>query len=264
MKKKIADRFLSSSPSLLWIFFFLWLSPSNISALQNYSVAHPTTLRLSSALPVKNCPGFKPGVMMACVRVQILGLPRLQNLGRYANSLKVKINTTESSIRASQQNVEVCFHRNASLGIGMCPPAEWKKLNKGSWVRSMSPYNNVLLDLRMPGASLESIEVSTEEVFLLHRVILLILGILLMTLAPVLSKSVVFYYGSAMAVGIILVILVVLFQGMKLLPTGRKSSLAIFLYSSIVGAGSFLLSYLSGLMRSLLVQLGLSEDIYSP
>lgn len=138
--------------------------------------------------------------------------------------------------------LQVLFlYRNTSLGIGMCPEGEWEKLSKGSLVRSMSPYSSRLLDIRMPGSSLESLEVSTEEgiffilfmyesslgikkwyflalltwffaEFLLHRIIFLVLGVVMMTLAPSLSKSVAFYYSSAMAVGIILVILIVLFQ----------------------------------------------------
>ncbi|XP_077220012.1 uncharacterized protein LOC143854112 isoform X2 [Tasmannia lanceolata] len=154
--------------------------------------------------------------------------------------------------------------RNASLGLGMCAQGNWEKLVKGSWVRSMSPFDSRFLDIQMAGQSLESLEVSTEDEFLLYRVIFLALGVVLMILAPALSKSLVFYYSSAMAVGIVLVILIVLFQGMKLLPTGRKSSLAIFMYSSIVSVGSFLLRYLSGLLRSVLVEIGISEDIYSP
>ncbi|KAL7264789.1 hypothetical protein ACSBR1_002693 [Camellia fascicularis] len=67
-----------------------------------------------------------------------------------------------------------------------------------------------------------------------------------------------------MAVWIILVTLVVLFQGMKLLPTGRKNSVAIFVYSSIVGLGSFLLRYLPRLLRSVLTEMGISEDMYNP
>ncbi|CAL5326138.1 unnamed protein product [Camellia sinensis] len=58
-----------------------------------------------------------------------------------------------------------------------------------------------------------------------------------------------------MAVGIILVILVVLFQGMTLLLTGRKSS---------IGLGSFLLRYLPRLLRSVLTEMGISEDMYNP
>ncbi|CAL5387433.1 unnamed protein product [Camellia sinensis] len=62
---------------------------------------------------------------------------------------------------------------------------------------------------------------------------------------------------SAMAVGITLVTLVVLFQakGMKLLPTGRKNS---------VGLGSFLLRCLPRLLRSVLTEMGISEDMYNP
>ncbi|XP_058080352.1 uncharacterized protein LOC131228601 isoform X3 [Magnolia sinica] len=201
---------------------------------------------------------------MVCERIHIRGQPRLQNLGKYAHSLKVKVNITQTSSRAHPRNIEVCFHRNASLQIGMCPQNEWEKLGKDLLVRYMSPYDNKLLDIRMPGRSIEFVEVSTEEEFRLYRVIFLVLGIVMMTLAPALSNSVIFYYSSAMTVGIVLVILMVLFQGMKLLPTGRKSSLAICMYSSIVGVGSFLLSYLSGLLRSVLVQIGISEDMYSP
>lgn len=42
--------------------------------------------------------------------------------------------------------------------------------------------------------------------------VFLVVGMVLMSLARVLSESIVFYYGSAMTVGIILVILMILFQ----------------------------------------------------
>ncbi|XP_058080351.1 uncharacterized protein LOC131228601 isoform X2 [Magnolia sinica] len=232
-KKKITERFVIS-PSLALLLYLFIFSISNsisvVSAGEEISIAtHPTTLLLSSGRAVENSPGSKPGTLMVCERIHIRGQPRLQNLGKYAHSLKVKVNITQTSSRAHPRNIEVCFHRNASLQIGMCPQNEWEKLE-----------------------------------FRLYRVIFLVLGIVMMTLAPALSNSVIFYYSSAMTVGIVLVILMVLFQGMKLLPTGRKSSLAICMYSSIVGVGSFLLSYLSGLLRSVLVQIGISEDMYSP
>ncbi|XP_049932781.1 uncharacterized protein LOC116250269 isoform X3 [Nymphaea colorata] len=53
-------------------------------------------------------------------------------------------------------------------------------------------------------------------------------------------------------------------KGMKLLPTGRKRSLMIFLYGSIVGLGTVILRYLSGLLHSVLSDIGLNEDIYNP
>lgn len=50
--------------------------------------------------------------------------------------------------------------------------------------------------------------------FLFHRVVFLVVGMVLMLLSRVLSESLVFYYGSAMTIGIILVILMILFQVM--------------------------------------------------
>ncbi|KAL6129911.1 hypothetical protein ACLB2K_068293 [Fragaria x ananassa] len=68
---------------------------------------------------------------------------------------------------------------------------------------------------------------------------------------------------SGTAIGVVLVILIVLFQGIRLLPTGRKYWLGIFLYSSAVGLGSFLLSYIPGLIRSVLTELGISQEMYN-
>lgn len=199
---------------------------------------------------------------MLCERVHIRGLSRLKNIGKFANTVKVKVSGTNSSTRIP--TFEVCFHRNTSLGLGMCPQSRWQKVPKGSWSRSMSPFEHQLLDIRTYGSSLQSLEVSIEEEFVKYRTMFLILGIIMMSLASLLSNSLVFYYGSGMAIGVVLVILIVLFQGMKLLPTGRKNSLAIFVYSSVVGLGSFLLSYLPGLLRTVLIEIGISEDMYNP
>ncbi|KAA0048313.1 nuclear envelope integral membrane protein 1 isoform X1 [Cucumis melo var. makuwa] len=121
--------------------------------------------------------------------------------------------------------------RNMSLGIGMCPQSQWEKVGRGSWVQSMSPFDHKLLDIRT---------------------------------SSILSKSLVFYYGSGMAIGILLIVLMILFQGMKLLPTGRKSSLVIFLYASAVGLGSFFIRYIPGLLYQILMEMGISEDMYNP
>lgn len=225
-------------------------------------VSESTTIQLSHGLPVKNSPGSRPGTVVVCERVYIQGLPRFKNLRKVAHTVKVKVSMRNSSSRIP--NVEVCFHRNMSLGTGMCPQSQWEKVVKGSWAQSMSPFDHKLLDIRTSGLSLESFEVSIEEEFFLYRIIFLILGVVLMSSASILSKSLVFYYGSAMAIGILLVVLMILFQGMKLLPTGRKSSLAIFLYASAVGLGSFLLRYIPGLLHQILLEMGISEDMYNP
>ncbi|XP_050204310.1 uncharacterized protein LOC126654485 [Mercurialis annua] len=225
-------------------------------------VGESSKLHLSPSFQVVKSPGTKPGSSVLCERVHIHGLSRLKNLRKFSHTLKVTLSHSSSSLRGP--NLEVCFHRNASLAIGMCPQGQWEKVDKGPWTRAMSPFDHKIVDIRMAGSSLENLELSIEEVFYLYRVIFLILGVILLSVASTLSKSLAFYYSSAMAIGIILVTLVVLFQGMKLLPTGRKNSLAVFIYSSLVGLGSFLLRYVPGLLRSLLVEIGIDEDMYYP
>ncbi|XP_059282860.1 uncharacterized protein LOC132036520 [Lycium ferocissimum] len=225
-------------------------------------VSQSTTLQISPGIVVENSPGSKPGTKVICERVNIHGLSRLKSLRKYAHSVKVNVSYLNPSGRLP--NAEVCFHRNHSLAIGMCSPDQWMKLTKGSWVRSMSPFDHKFLDIRMASSSMGTFQVSLNEDFFLYRVVFLVLGILLLTLASFLSKSLVFYYGGGMAVGVFLVILMVLFQGMKLLPTGRKSSLAIFLYSSMIGVGSFILSYVPQMLRSILNEIGIGEDMYNP
>ncbi|XVF15412.1 hypothetical protein REPUB_Repub09cG0150900 [Reevesia pubescens] len=220
------------------------------------------TLQLSPGLLVEKSPGSKPGTKVVCERVHIDGLARFRNLKKFAHSVKVKVSQGNSTLR--RPNVEVCFHRNASVGIGMCPQGKWEKVSNGLWVKTMSPFDHKLLDIRMPSSSGGTLEVSLEEEFFPYRIIFLISGIVLWSVAYTLSQSLVFYYSSAMAVGVILVVLIVLFQGMKLLPTGRKNSLAIVIYSSMVGLGSFLLRYLPGLLRSVLSEMGITEDMYNP
>ncbi|KAK9902588.1 hypothetical protein M0R45_001522 [Rubus argutus] len=201
-------------------------------------VAENATLQLSHGMPVQNSPGSKPGISVLCGRVHVCGLSRLKHLEKFANTVKVKI-STNSSFRI--RPFEVCFHRNTSRGIGMCPHSQWEKVSKGSWSGSMSPFEHKLLDIRTAGSSLESFEVSLEEEFFASRII--------------------FFWNDNR---VVLVILIVLFQGMKLLPTGRKNSLAVFVFSSVVGLGSFLLSYIPGLLHSVLTELGISEDMYNP
>ncbi|XP_075498606.1 uncharacterized protein LOC142536981 isoform X2 [Primulina tabacum] len=252
------------SPFFLWFLLVLASVFPSISSAADFSlvVSEITTLHLSPSLVVEKSPGLKPGTKVKCDRVQIHGLPRRKHLNKFANSVKVKVSHANQTGRSP--NIEMCFHRNLSLGIGMCSQDKWERFTEGLWIKSMSPFDHKLLDIRMAGSNSESLQVSLAEEFFLYRVIFLFWGILMMALASWLSKSLIFYYSGAMAVGVFLVALMVLFQGMKLLPTGRKSSLAIFLYSCFVGLGTFLLQYVPRLFRSLLIEIGLSEDIYDP
>jgi len=253
--------------SIAWFFTFFLINFSvGNPQCQHYKDVHSVLLKLQlpSGPLIENSPGIKPGTLIACDRVCIPGLQRFQHLKKYAHSRQVKVQYSEGISKINPTKIEICVHRNASLALGQCLQNEWKALEKGLWTGLMSPFETKFIDIRMPGTLFDSLTISVEEEFRPYRLVFLGLGLVMLMLAPVVSKSVPFYYGSAMAFGIILVILIILFQGMKLLPTGRKSTLYVLLYGSIVGLGSVILSYLSGLVHSMLQELGFGEEMFNP
>ncbi|KAL1195035.1 hypothetical protein V5N11_031127 [Cardamine amara subsp. amara] len=202
-----------------------------------------------------------PGITSRWERLHINGLQRLKHIDKYAHSLKL---TLSSNVRTS---IDVCFHRNSSRAIGMCPHGQWKKMSKGeSWVGIMSPFDYKIVDIRTFGDSSKfiTLEFSAKQEFYMYRIVFLILGIVFLSLASRLSKSVAFYYSGAMSIGIIILVTLIINQGIKLLPTRGKSRLELFLYSSMIGVGSYFLQYLCGVIQDLLMQIGISEDLYIP
>uniref|UniRef100_A0A9I9DVQ4 Nuclear envelope integral membrane protein 1 n=1 Tax=Cucumis melo TaxID=3656 RepID=A0A9I9DVQ4_CUCME len=255
--------FLAATSFIIFcpVFFVSAYSTSDPGELR-LVVSKLTTIQLSRGLPVKNSPGSIPETLMVCERVYIQGLPRFQNLRKVAHTVRVKVSMRNSSFRIPK--VEVCFHKKMSFGLGMCPENQWEKIFKGSWARSMSPFDDNILDIRTPGLSLESFEVSLEEEFSQYRIIYLIMGVVLMSSASTMSKSLVFYYGSSMVIGILLVVLMILFQGMRLLPTARKNSLGFFLFTYAVCLVSFYCHYILGLLDHVLLEMGISKDMLNP
>jgi hypothetical protein len=67
-----------------------------------------------------------------------------------------------------------------------------------------------------------------------------------------------------MTLGVLFVVLVLLYQGMKLLPTGRKSTMYLVLYGSMVGLGTVVLNYIGGFLATALQELGFGENMFNP
>ncbi|KAK8507531.1 hypothetical protein V6N13_141550 [Hibiscus sabdariffa] len=199
---------------------------------------------------------------LLCDRVRVSGHSRLK-LGSYAHSFRVTLAPSVLIPERSHSKIQVCFHRNASLGLCKCGDDDWKALQKGVWHTVMSPYGDRYIDVKFIGDVSGSVTVSVEEDFQRWRLMSLAIGFVLLLLAPFISKWVPFYYSSSMAIGIFLVIIILLFQGMKLLPTGRKTALYITIYGSVLGAGSFLLHQFSVFLNSILVNFGLSEEMHN-
>ncbi|KAJ6824200.1 uncharacterized protein M6B38_102690 [Iris pallida] len=232
--------------------FFLSTSEQTTAAYRGVSLENPT---------INLVPSSHAGY--SCERVQVMGTSRV-NLKSYANSLHVTLKASDAMPEKLHDKLEVCFHRNASFGLCQLDSCEWKNLQKGQWKTVISPYEKRYIDLKFKDKAIGSVLVSVEEEFHRWRLFSLGFGIFLWFLAPIVSHWVPFYYSSSMALGVILVVLLILFQGMKLLPMGRKSALYLTFYGSMLGIGSYIAHYFSTVVNSILESFGLSEEMHNP
>ncbi|TKY62858.1 Nuclear envelope integral membrane protein 1 [Spatholobus suberectus] len=256
--------FSSSLLLLLFLFFFSssLSNPHNPLTLKGVDIERPVLEVSPSVLPG---PSASQGVKdtLRCDRVRISGISRLK-LGSYANSFHVTLAPSASIPEKLHSKIQVCFHRNDTLGWCQCEKDEWRSVQKGVWNAVMSPYETRYVDARINGEISGSVTVALEEDFQQWRLICLAVGLIMLLLAPIVSSWVPFYYSTSMAIGIFLVIIILLFQGMKLMPTGRKNIFYLTIYGSVVGAGSFLLHQLSLILNSIFQSLGMSEEMHNP
>eukprot|EP00850_Spirogloea_muscicola_P007906 SM000041S15465 [mRNA] locus=s41:226498:230115:- [translate_table: standard] len=244
------------------------------AAVKDVTPHHFVRVRPLESPPVAGSPGTRPGDGATCERLRVPGLARLPNARKAFSVRRVRVAGPSDLVGAGgilrfQDNLrgklEVCFHGNGSLPVGQCRREAWMALESGAWSGTAPPFEDRFLDVRATdiGTQVHELDVSVEEEFQPHRLVFLVLGLAGMWLAPLLSTSAAFYYGGGMSVGIVLVILVVLYQSMRLLPTGRKSSWYIMLYGSMMGLGTVILGYASSLFLAILSRLGIGDDLAS-
>ncbi|KAL7617022.1 hypothetical protein Lser_V15G02167 [Lactuca serriola] len=198
-----------------------------------------------------------------CERVTIHGISRIK-LHSYAKAYRVMVVPSVVIPDKWHNKIQICFHQNASLGLCQCEKDDWRFIKKGSWSSIMSPFEQKFVDVKFVGGVSGSVTVTLDEVSQGWRYILLAVGFALLFLAPIVSTWVPFYYTSSMAIGVFAVVLIILYQGMKLLPTGRKSAFYLSIYSTLLGAGSFLVHYVSEFVNSILANFGLSQELQNP
>nr|XP_027066123.1 uncharacterized protein LOC113691988 [Coffea arabica] len=244
--------------SLSLLFSLFSLAPQ-VMALKGIDVENPA-VDVAPRLPVVS--GLSKDAAL-CERVQVAGISRLK-LGKYSSAYRVTVTPSVVIPERLHNKIQICFHKNSSLGLCQCEKDDWKSVTKGILVSVASPYEDRYIDVKFVGDLSGSVTVTVEEEFQGWRLIFLALGIMLLLLAPIVSSWVPFYYSSSMAIGICLVIIILLFQGMKLLPTARKNIFYLTIYGSVLGAGSFLLRHFSMLVNSILINFGLSEEMYNP
>ncbi|KAM1635655.1 hypothetical protein ACFX13_013964 [Malus domestica] len=258
---------MGSSPSsaTLFLLFAFCLSLPTLSPatdLKGVDIENPVLEVIPAPLSEHSVvPGSKD--VLFCERARVSGVSRLK-LGSYASSLKITLSTSLVIPERLHSKIQVCFPRNNTLGLCQCEEDDWKNLQKGLWSSVMSPYDEKYVDVKFIGKIPGSVTITVEEDFQRWRLVCLALGFTFLLLAPIVSSWVPFYYSSSMIIGVFLVIIIILFQGMKLLPTGRKNVLYLTIYGSVLGAGSFLVHQFSLIVNSILLNFGLSEEMHNP
>ncbi|XP_071720950.1 uncharacterized protein [Rutidosis leptorrhynchoides] len=243
-----------------WFFCVSFCLNHDPVLLKGIDVGHPTI-----DVTLKPIHGLIQGSkdVESCERVPVHGISRLK-LKSYAKAYRVMLVPSVVIPDRLHSRIQICFHSNASLGLCECEKDDWRSIHKGLWSSIMSPYDQRFVDVKFNGALSGSVTVTLDEVSQEWRYVLLAVGIVLLILAPIVSTWVPFYYTSSMAIGVLAVVLILLYQGMKLLPTGRKSAFYLSMYTSLVGAGSFLVHYVAIFINSILANFGFSQEMQNP
>lgn len=245
------------------LYAFLWISlcsDQKLPTLKGIDVGNPVTEVIPA--PIYAPSGGSEDVLF-CGRVPVSGISRLK-LQHYANVYQVTVVPSVVIPKQWHSKIQVCFHRNSSLGLCQCEKDDYKSLQNGLWSSTMSPYEQTFVDVKFGDGVSGSVTVAIDEVQQKWRYILLAAGFVLLFLAPFMSEWVPFYYTSSMAIGVLAVVLILLYQARKLLPTGRRNAFYLGIMSSILGAGSFVVHSLSAFLNSFLQNFGISQEVQSP
>ncbi|KAI7998675.1 hypothetical protein LOK49_LG10G01175 [Camellia lanceoleosa] len=253
--------FLLFSLSVLLSFFLSY--SSTVTTFRGIDVEKPNIDVIPSLLAGYASSSHGSNDVLLCERIRVAGQSRLK-LGSYASAYQVTLVPSVVIPERLHNKIQICFHKNASRGLCQCEKDEWKAVQKGHWSSVVSPYGDRYVDVKFVGEISGPVTLTVEDEFQRWRLLCLAFGFVLLLLAPVVNSWVPFYYSSSMATGVLLVIIILLFQGMKLLPTSWKNVFYLTLYGSVVGAGSFLLHQFSTSVNSILVNFGLSEEMHNP
>ncbi|KAH6819293.1 hypothetical protein C2S51_002896 [Perilla frutescens var. frutescens] len=246
------------------LFFLALISAASCAAgVQAIAGSDVESHRVVKATPVVLLESVPSKDIVRCARVYVSGLSRLK-LGSYSSAHRITLVPSDDIQERSHKKIQICLHRNSSLGLCQCENDNWDSIQSGTWSSTISPYDDGYIDVKFVDNLSGSVTVTTELEFHRWRFICLAIGFALLLLAPIVSSWVPFYYSSSMAIGVCLVIIIVLFQGMKLLPTGRKSALYSTICGLALGAGSFLLNRLSVCVNSVLVNFGINQEMHNP
>uniref|UniRef100_A0A1J3F232 Uncharacterized protein n=1 Tax=Noccaea caerulescens TaxID=107243 RepID=A0A1J3F232_NOCCA len=234
----------------------LFALSSLVSSDQVIVVGETKEIQFSPSLEVKASPGLKPEITTLCERIHIHGIPRFEHMHKYAYSLKLTL-----SVSSAEDDIHVCFHRNLTREIGMCPLYGWKKVFNGLWIGAMSPFDQKIIDVRAASSStVVALKVSIVEEWFVFRIACLVIGTLLVSSASTLCTSLAFYYAITFSVGYVLVALLLLNLLFNHLPSGRTPS-GLFINSSLVAFVGVVVYHSSALYLYMLRLMGIDQEM---
>ncbi|KAK6151423.1 hypothetical protein DH2020_014058 [Rehmannia glutinosa] len=224
--------FSATATSAAVLYFLAFISvfsrSSHVTALAGSDVVvNATPVVLVESVPSKD--------VVRCARVTVSGLSRLK-LGSYSSAHRITLVPSDEIQEKSYKNVQICLHRsvkNDCFSISSTKAALF--VDTSNPIENIFRSNSSLGLCQCHNDNWESIQTEFGALVKLEfhkwRLLCLAIGFVLLLLAPIVSSWVPFYYSSSMAIGVCLVVIILLFQGMKLLPTGRKNAL----YSTLCG-----------------------------
>ncbi|KAG6421251.1 hypothetical protein SASPL_117801 [Salvia splendens] len=248
----------TTSAAILLILALVFVA-SGVADLEAFSGSNVETRQVVNATPGVLIDSVPSKDIVRCARVNVSGLSRLK-LGSYSSAHRITLVPSDNIHKRSHKKIQICLHRNASLGLCQCD--NWDGIHSGIWSTAISPYEDGFIDVKFVDNLFGSVTVSTELEFHKWRLICLAIGFVLLLLAPIVSSWVPFYYSSSMAIGVCLVVIVVLFQGRKLLPIG-KNVLFKTICGLALGAGTFLLNRLSIFVNAFLLNIGINQEMHN-
>ncbi|GKA78363.1 hypothetical protein Tco_0784900, partial [Tanacetum coccineum] len=123
-----------------------------------------------------------------CERIFVNGVSRLK-LGSFARIYSGLLIVTEAFSFGWHDRAQICFHKNAALGMCQCKKEDWRPFKHGVLNFVLSPYEDRIIDIKFNSTLSGSLSISINEESQGWRYVLLVLGIALL-LAPIVRKNI--------------------------------------------------------------------------
>ncbi|KAF5822451.1 hypothetical protein HanXRQr2_Chr01g0026671 [Helianthus annuus] len=107
------------------------------------------------------------GTFQYCGRVSVNALPT-PKVESYGKTYQVTVVPSKSIPHGRHSMIQICFHRNDSLGLCQCDKDDWMAIQKGSWSSFMPPHEKRIVDVKFAAGISHFVTVALDEVSPAH------------------------------------------------------------------------------------------------